>query len=152
MTLFDVEKVRAHIHAETRTHPLLCGIFYSRPLLMRLVGRINTCQVGALVQYRRGQTVTESCEKIIILIMMPWRAPFIYQSTPPPSICHPVSRSTLLSTPWLQFDWFPAQTASFFFSLVPNCYSLFFHSILLCYSRWHNFTSFFSFSPKHWHC
>lgn len=49
--------------------------------------RINACQVEALAQYGRGQTVTESSEKIIILIMMPRHPPFIYQSTSsPPSV------------------------------------------------------------------
>lgn len=70
---------------------MLWAKFHSRPILMSLVARINTCQVGALAQRRRGQTATESGEKIIILIMMPRRPPFIHQatSTPPSVILSP---------------------------------------------------------------
>lgn len=114
-------------HFNTHTHTLLWGIVHSRPVLMRLVVRINACQVGALAQYRRGQTVTESSEKIIILIMMPWRPPFIYQSTsPPPSVTLSPDPPCSLHLASNLIDFLHKHLI---FS--PLCDSLFFCSILL---------------------
>lgn len=118
-------------HTQTHTHRRCGRIFYSIPVLMRLVVRINTCQVRALVQYRRGQTVTKSGAKIIILITMPWRPPFIHQSTSLPPSVTPVSRSTPLSKAPLKCDWFPAPTSHFGVSLAPLCYPQLHRSIPL---------------------
>lgn len=102
-----------HTHAQ----PPLWGIFYSRSVLMSLVLRINTCQVVALVRYRRGQTVTESAEKIISLVIMPW-CPFLHLSCLVfPSTCHPVSRFTRLF-------WLISCTNISFSSSLQNCYSV----------------------------
>lgn len=114
---------------------------------MRLVVRINACQAGALTQYRRGQTVTESGEKIIILIMMPWRPPFIYQSTStlasvtlsadPRCALH--LASNLIDSPKKHLNFFLCSSTLLLFilPLYPSS----------CYSRSHNFTSSSTCSP-----
>ncbi len=122
----SMQKHHFNTHTHTHTHTLLWGIFYSRPVLMRLVVRINACQVGALAQYRRGQTVTESGEKIIILIMMPWRPPFIYQSTSPlPSVtlspdppCSLHLASNLIDFPHKHLIFSPLGDSLFFCSIL----------------------------------
>lgn len=115
-----------HIHACIAVGYIL---FHSESVLIRLVGRINACQVEALAQYRRGQTVTESGGKIIILIMMPRRPPFIYQSTTkPPSVTLSPDPPCSLHLASNLIDFL--QKTSYFLSLL-----LF---ILLCCLRGHN--------------
>lgn len=63
---------------------IYCYIVHTASLYWWVFARkINTCQVGTLALYRRGQTVTTSGEKIIILIMMPRHPHFIYHTTSP---------------------------------------------------------------------
>lgn len=140
--------MRMYMFMQKHTHTHCCGVYSiaCRPALMELVVRINTCQVGALVQYRRGQTVTESGEKIIILIMMPWRLTFIYQSTspPPPVTLSPDPPCSLhLDSNLIDF------LHKYLIFLLCSSTMLLFIPLLypsLCYPRWQNFTSCSTYS------